>query len=286
MQKSLIAVIVALAVGIVGGALGVRGRLAPQLRAATAARVAAEEDCRRLRAKADTATDRFDAVRRDNETFAEETAGLRAQLDATLRAVDEPRAVEDPEAVVASLEAEMAADAAPDDARRSRRWPSEDGARSQRGHRESMRGGPEERREMMGRFQDNANRFLDAQAQQSTDPDEQERLAALAEYTAYSAELMQDLRDAETDEDRQPMREALDEVRQATRDLVREQRMHMLRETAAANGITDPDRQDAFLGSIQTVLTSPFFDSQISRGGFGFRDSPRRGPGPRGPSRP
>ena len=139
---------------------------------------------------------------------------------------------------------------------------------------------------MMGRFQDNTNRFLDAQAQQSTDPDEQERLAALAEYTAYSVELMQGLREAETDEDREPMREALDEVRQATRDLVREQRMHMLREAAAANGITDPDRQDAFIGSIQTVLTSPFFDSQISRGGFGFRDSPRRGPGPRGSSRP
>jgi hypothetical protein len=134
------------------------------------------------------------------------------------------------------------------------------------------------RSEWRDRFQTGVAEFFDEQMARSNDPVEQERLLAMQEQAYYGMELMRAYREAETDEERDALREEMGAAFEDARSMVNEQQDAMLRESLEEQGITDKAQQDAIVESLKTSLDSPFF--RIPPGGIpGIMGGPGRGRG-------
>jgi len=132
-------------------------------------------------------------------------------------------------------------------------------------------------------MRENMDAFFQREIGNTTDPEVQNRLGLIQEHSNYAMELQEAMRQAESDEERQALREALRNTMFTLRDLGLEQQDHMLRELAREYGITDAARQDAFMASVRSLESSPYFrpEAAFPGQGMGFRG---RGPGagPRG----
>ncbi len=280
MMKSVVAVIVALAIGIVGGVLGVQNRMGPRLTTLRVDKDTLERECRRFREKAESASARLEAVQRQNEALFEEIAALETQLDEANMAAAEPAPDETYDRLAEILAGSMAE--APDATGVLEEEQTEAPPRPGSMDEEEARRRAERRRETASRLRDNVRGFMDAQIEHATNPEARERLTALSEYSDYMMDLVQQLRQAQTDEERAAVREALGEARQSAEQLLREQHVYMLREVAAEHGIRGQEQQDAFLQSMRQVLTNPLFNAQDNfwaRGAFDYRGPPGGGPG-------
>jgi hypothetical protein len=117
--------------------------------------------------------------------------------------------------------------------------------------------------------------MLDDRRARSTDPAEQERIAALMEYTDYLSGLRQQMRNAETEEERDDLRAEFFTAIQDVRQIMEQQRQSAFTGLASRYGITDTRQQERFLRDMRQILDDP-----LMGGGFGGRGFGRSGGGP------
>jgi hypothetical protein len=100
--------------------------------------------------------------------------------------------------------------------------------------------------------------FFDDAFERAPSRESQERLAAIEAYTQDAMELMRDWRGA-SESEREAMREQMGSMREAMRDLVREEHDARVREVAARAGVTDVNQQQAVADAIREVQSDPLF---------------------------
>ncbi|OQB99750.1 MAG: hypothetical protein BWX80_03589 [Candidatus Hydrogenedentes bacterium ADurb.Bin101] len=146
----------------------------------------------------------------------------------------------------------------------------------------------ERRREFMTGMRERVNSYLEDRMLQSTDPVEQDRMAAFQEYVAYMADLRQQMRDAETDEDREEIGVLMRQAGVEMEGLLREQQNSMLVQLAEEYGITDAQKQAEFVNRMRDLRSDPLFNPPVmpgmgrgrgfDGGGFGAPRGPGFGP--------
>jgi len=139
-----------------------------------------------------------------------------------------------------------------------------------------------EMRERMAGMREQTFMTLDDAIVKSTDPAEQERLTALAETTATMMDLFGQMREAQTDEERDALRVAIGETMESQRALVDEQRDYKTREILESYGIASDQKQDEFMSALDELRNDPVLSSPML-GGWGR--GPGRGGRGRGPGR-
>jgi len=173
--------------------------------------------------------------------------------------------------------------------------PESQGPTSQTGERDDSRDEfsrwtPEERaarfREFEQRVRERVNGVLQQEYAQAPDRATQDRIELLQAYMDQMAQLRGAMRDAETDQDREILRQSMRESYTNIRDLVQTQQDSMLRSFAAENGIKDSVKQDAFIANLRDLQRTPFFQAErMMGGGFGGWGGGPGSWGGRGPRR-
>jgi hypothetical protein len=215
-----------------------------------------------------------------NKMLAAERDQIRSELDQAMRAAeDNARQTEMLQRQLAALDdsfsqfmttpppppAAMDATMMPPEMEETTADPAETRDRRQRDRQDATADGPgggdrEERRQAFAeQIRGRVDQFYQEQMQQAPDRDTQERLAAMQQYTDDLMALRTAMRDAQTDEDRQALRDSMGETFQALRQVQVDQQNAMLRDLATRYGITDQAAQDQFAQSLQRLQNSPFF---------------------------
>lgn len=294
-MKILIYVVVA-ALGVLAGALAVHSWLAPEVAVLTGR---AES----LALENKTLTDRVDQLashaRRLEQQLAEvesQTADAAAQEPPVPQALDEPAEPESDDMGVAEAFAPPQGES-----RRGlrRRGQAEivgtEQSASETGQPEEGRGDSEERRARFREFEqqmrDRVSTVLQDEYASAPDADTQERIQILQDYTDQMAQLREEMRNAESDEERDALRQTMRESYMGMQEVVRTQQDSMLRTLASNSGITDPGKQDSLITGLRDLQASPFFQADRMMGGGGRgpwrpgmegRGGPGPGGGPRG----
>jgi hypothetical protein len=136
------------------------------------------------------------------------------------------------------------------------------------------------------RMRERMDGYIDSETAKTNDPAVQQRLTTLKEQSDYMLELMQKMRDTMDEKERAAAQQEFAQVRGTVTGLVQEQQDYMLQQLATQNGITDPQKQQAFINSLRETQASPFFSSPMmsfggrrggGQGGFGgFGGGPRQ----------
>ncbi len=108
------------------------------------------------------------------------------------------------------------------------------------------------------RVRERLDSFLQEESTKTADPEVQQRLTQIKEYTEQLTELRRAMRNASPDE-RAQLREDMTEVVMALHDVGETQQDYMMREVARQFDITEPDEQEAFVGAVRELQASPFF---------------------------
>lgn len=159
--------------------------------------------------------------------------------------------------------------------------PEPEPASEQREARERRRQQFEQWRE---RFQGQARGMWDEQFAMIDDPVALESLEALSEWRDYQRELGRQLREMESEEDRNAVIAEMREARWNAQQLVNEQQSSVLRTFAEKMGITGDANQDQFVDQLRETLQNPFF--RMERALVGGGPQGWRGFGSRGFGRP
>lgn len=120
------------------------------------------------------------------------------------------------------------------------------------------------REEYAQRLRERVQSLVDDEIQRTPDSAAQQRLLALREQADAMVEALRNVQ--ETSEDEPERAEALEQfqlARAATVSMVREHQYYTLRQLAAQNGITEPQKQEAFVESILQLQQSPFFQAPM-----------------------
>jgi len=134
----------------------------------------------------------------------------------------------------------------------------------------------------MQEFRDGVNSYYEDAIAQATEPEAQERLAALQDYTEQLFDIRQQFRQAD-DATREKLREEMRTLRDEMAPLQREQQDYLLRRTAAAHGLEKPGEQNRFIRDLRSTMQDPIFmqGGRGGGGGGGFNGG-RQGGGNRG----
>lgn len=129
----------------------------------------------------------------------------------------------------------------------------------------------QQREEMRVRFEDRMRLALDEQVALLDDPDAVERLDNLLEWRDYQQEIRQQLREAESDSEREALLAEIDEAQYNARRLVNFEQDSLLRGLATEFGVKGSD-QDLFVNQLRETLQSPFFtmERRLTGGAGGF----------------
>jgi hypothetical protein len=103
-----------------------------------------------------------------------------------------------------------------------------------------------------------ANVFT-GELEKSSTPEMQERLVALEQKTHEMMDLRNQMRTAETDEEREALGRAFGETMSAAREIMQEQQADMLGAIANQFGITKESDQAAFEQAVRAAVDSPLF---------------------------
>jgi len=278
-MRSAIVAIVALSVGAIGGAFALHLHLAARLDAGENERSELLARNQELNKRLSDLTEYTRGLESEAGQLKHELESTRQEHEALAALSTAPDLLESPlDEVLATPEDESEAERAPDDepGRDRRRWgtPEERAAREERF------------REFAARARTRASEVLVEQIALTTDPDAQRRLATMAQYVDDMFELGSQMRNSEDEEEREALREAMGQTRDALETLGREQRDYMVRELASQYGITSPEKQAEFINSLSTLRSNPLFRYPYGMGGPG---GPGRGGGwgyrPPGPPR-
>lgn len=152
----------------------------------------------------------------------------------------------------------------------------------------------EERRRAFGQeIRERRDAFFQQELQRTGDVEVQQRLGQMQAETDYLIELRNAMREAQTEEEQQQLRQSFGETMRVLHDLNTAQQEYLVREVAKEYGIKDPTRQDAFIASMRDMQSSPYFHpervmgmGEDHRGGPPFGGGPSRGGGPARMGRP
>lgn len=245
-----IAVAVALIIGLVAGMGIISYRADAQLAAVRADRDAAQSLAARLQ-------EDLKIQERRCQTLESENAARDTRLK-TLEAA--PAHAAPPE-----LEPNAAPDEFLEEAPQNQPGPRpgapEDDQRRPGDNEENPWRDPERRAQMRENFRQGVNAFLSDRISQSPDPAEQQRLAALAEYSDYLIDLRSQMRDAETPEARDALEQEYETALSEVRQVVDEQQRSMIVNMAQSYGITTTEQQDAFVESVNNLMDDPLLRS-------------------------
>lgn len=146
-----------------------------------------------------------------------------------------------------------------DEIRRRRESQTNQTDRRDRGDRPDRAQFDSQRREQFQQFREQMATTLAEETERQTDPVAKQRVASINEYAQAVGDLWTQMREAETDEEREAIRQTIDQNREVLTGLVRDQQDYMLRQVASQYGITTPDKQDAFVNSLRDTTTNPLF---------------------------
>ena len=274
MMKIIFTAFVAAAVGIAAGIVAMHGTLAPRLSEALTERDAGQQERDRLAHQLEATTAKLQHLERQNAEYAEaiDRLGENAAQPAPARMAPPPP--QERPRLDEAFDARAAWGA------------NEAGVEEQQAETEGE--SPERRRERAERRQEWSQRmrggiqgYLGDQIAQTSEPAARERLEAMAEYSDYLFDLRGQMAEAETDEERKALRETMRTAGGEAYGLVQEQRQYMLRQAAAAAGISEPAKQEALAQTVQETLRSPLFRLESMMGGG--RGGDRGGGPPRPP---
>lgn len=273
-MRTVIAVVIALLIGLVAGMGVISSRSESELAAVRAARDQAESAAARLRDELAGKERRVQALEAENSSRGDRLETLERQSAHTTT----PGRTADAKEDVPPLSEEAALDFP---------FPLPDAPAAEKQQNEEEENpwrNPQWRAQMRENFRQGVNSFLTDRMTQSQDPAEQQRLAALAEYTDYMMDLRGQMRDAETPEAREALEQEYESAISEVHRVVDEQQRSMIAHMAESYGITTPQQQEAFIQSVRNLMEDPLLRSTRFmtgfRGGWGRPgDGPGRGMG-------
>lgn len=136
-----------------------------------------------------------------------------------------------------------------------------------------------ERDQWRTEMQDRRTNMFTELIERTEDPAEQQRWADIEKQMSQTRDLFQQMRDAETDEERYAVRGTLGEHFEHTESLLKEQQNAVLQRALKDQGITDSKQLSLIQDAVQNSLSDEAFQMSPSRGPGG------RGPGGGGPGR-
>ena len=254
-----VGVLVALVVGIVLGVVGVQVLVTPSTVVAPAVESSVADSSQAALGD----SDELIQLRADHEILQEELAETKLALEAAQA-----------EATTITPQASVVAEDTSVNLMEELGEEIEDAALQQM---QARRQEWQQRREQWGtEMRERTTAFFEESLANSTDPVEQERLLAMEEYMGVMMDLRGQMRDAETEEEEDALRAAMEENGVAMRELVDEQQQYMLGKVAEDFGIKKPGQQRKLAEAMQQTMESPFFwGGRMFGGGWG-------GPGGRG----
>lgn len=282
-MKTLVIVLVALAIGAIGAALLAQQHYSVE-REDLEQRIARDEGELEKLKDALARTDALSTeLEQDRDLLRERIAELtRApQIDVPPPLPLEALAAELFDEEPVPTEEEPAAPTEEEPRRRGRgrdREPTEEGRAEWEERRETFR------QEIRQRVDD----FFDSEYAAAPTTEAQERVAQVKEDLDYMMQLRQEMHNAETDEERDEIRQEMMHTGMELRDLVAAQQDFMLRNVAQDFGVKSQEQQDAFIATIRGVQSSPYFQPERYMGGMGrgggggFGGGPPRGGPPAG----
>lgn len=278
MPKVIIGVVVGLIAGLAIGAGAMHLKLMPQLLSLDTELAETRREMAALRTN-DGDSARLARLEAERTDYDAKLSALREELD-TLRkrssvAPADIELAEDITEINAS--AEEQATEPPSEERRER-----EGRRGRWGGDATPEEREARRQEFVTRMQDNLTQFFTGELNKSGSPATQERLIALENQIHDMMELRMQMRNAETDEERQALEQAFGETMTAARDTMKEQQREMVDSLADQFNIKGKENRQAFQQALEAAVDSPFFSdnpSAIMFGGGGGRNSGGRGPG-------
>ena len=101
--------------------------------------------------------------------------------------------------------------------------------------------------------------YFDQAYERAPDAAAQERVAAIEQNITYMMDLFRDMRSVETDEDRQAYREAIGQVRDNLNSVIAEEGAARIRAAAAAQGVSNPEAQNAIIQTVTDMYSDPMF---------------------------
>lgn len=280
--RVLIAVIIALPVGALGGRYLAVRHVDAQMAALNEEREALRAGEKSLKSEIESAKAQADALAREKQRLEDQLASVRKAEpaeDPSLEAVGEP--------TDATLDSGLLdeGDASTRDDGRDRRG-GDDPNETEEEREARMAQWRQEREQRGAEMRDRMRQFMDEQIMNAPDKATQERLASISANGEAMMDLFQQMRDAETDEERDAIREEIRTAGESTRQLVREQQDYLMRQSLSQSGITDPSAQNAAMQSLRQTMEGPFFRGPLAWGGGGpggdFGGFGGRGRGPRG----
>lgn len=261
MYKTLVGAVVALCIGAVAGAALAIYRVQPKIDEA-------QKKATQLASENQTLSTRMSDAMDDAQRLADENDALRNDIARLKSAQNTPSGTPDP-----SAEGEMTTAAAPAAAQDDQTATAfqdllqamQAQADGDRGDR--RRGTTEEerqqwvnqRRQAFAAARERMAAFMDDSISNAKNKSEQERLTSLRDNVNYLAQLSDQLHNAQTDEDKEAYRQAIQATRDNVRNLVRDQQDAMMRDVARQYGIKSPDKQDEFIQSMRHTQTNPLF---------------------------
>ena len=281
MTKLAAAIIAAISIGAIGGAVAVQQQYSAAHAENEAALASLTETHEKLQRQLRDAETMSEQLRQRNLRMEERLQAMQSRVmevqeelarrssdwemldwDAfDLAATAEPD-VDAPSAAVGASDAALGEDEAP---RRRGREPGDREAREAR------------REEFIERFREQMQASLDDVILSSDDPAEQERMALMGEYADYMTDLRRRMADAEDEEARRALFQEMAEAGAEMRALVVEQQDHVLRNVARQHGITDPQEQQAFVSSLREAQASTAYRGPTGGGLAGMMGGGRGG---------
>lgn len=268
--RILIAVVIALPVGAIAGRLYAEREVSPQLEA-----LAKERDSLKSAEKA--LNEQISAAKSEAESLARENRKLQDQLASAKKV--EPAQQDLLEAVGSPTDAVLTPGAQEADASvgSDRRRPGGDPNETDE-ERQAREAQWRQEREQRGQeMRERIREFMDEQIHNAPDKATQERLASISEYSEAMMDTFQRMREAETDEQREAIREEMRQNGEAMRQLVREQQDYLMRDSLRQSGITDPKAQEAAMQTLRQTMEGPFFRGPMAWGGGGGPGGPGGG---------
>lgn len=270
--RILIAVIIALPVGALAG------RYYSEQQAGT--RLAAlEKERETLKAAEKAAKDAADKAKTDAESLAREKRRLEDQLASANKAAPESQMEAVGEITDANLESgvEQPADASAGERDRGDRDRGDNPNETDAEREARMAQWREEREQRGAEMRDRMRQYMDEQIQNAPDKATQERLSTIAANGEAMMDMFQQMRDAQSDEERDAIRDEMRTLGESTRALVTEQQDFLMRQSLSASGVTDPKAQDAAMQSLRQTMEGPMFRGPMAMGGGGGPGGPGGG---------
>lgn len=288
MIRYIILTIAGLAAGIAAGMAMMQWQVAPQMTELARQRDAFRHELQQVKTQSTAPQARIERLERENESYAAqvdelyeriaalESGGLTTAPDAAsaLWGAFEDAWTEEEDAVRAAPPPRLERSRGDRTELQTRQVSAEgeaDAAAQERAAEYRQR-----RAEATARYYERVDQFLAAALAQSSDPASQERLQNMSEYARHLHDLRQEQMNAQTDAERDALREEMQAASREMARLVQDQQRHMLRDVAANFGIADRPSQREFYNVMRETLQSPFFQPGAIPSG-GRTGGPRRG---------